>query len=128
MNESREGFCRRGRGRSFHVDGPKTEGAGTNSGESGARNQEAESIRSGAETTGRCVKLKTVPEIRRSRARDTFIAESVYLVLNPLLHWEPLERLKQKNDVVSLTLFQAFHLTTCVIVLAGGIEGTAQCS
>ena len=25
LNESREGFCRRGRGRSFHVDGPKTE-------------------------------------------------------------------------------------------------------
>ena len=27
MNESREGFCRGGRGRSFHVDGPKTEKA-----------------------------------------------------------------------------------------------------
>ena len=27
VNESREGFCRRGRGRSFHVDGPKTEKA-----------------------------------------------------------------------------------------------------
>jgi len=25
LNESREGFCWRGRGRSFHVDGPKTE-------------------------------------------------------------------------------------------------------
>ena len=25
LNESRNGFCRRGRGRSFHVDGPKTE-------------------------------------------------------------------------------------------------------
>ena len=24
LNESREGFSRRGRGRSFHVDGPKT--------------------------------------------------------------------------------------------------------
>ena len=24
LNESREGFCRRGRGRSFHVDGLKT--------------------------------------------------------------------------------------------------------
>ena len=49
--------------------------------------------------------MKTVPEIRRSRARDTFIAESVYLVLNTLLHWEPVERLKQKSDVVSFTLF-----------------------
>ena len=27
LNESREGFCRRGRGRSFHTDGPKTEKA-----------------------------------------------------------------------------------------------------
>ena len=27
LNESRENFCRRGRGRSFHVDGPKTEKA-----------------------------------------------------------------------------------------------------
>ena len=27
LNESREGFCRRGRGRSFDVDGPKTEKA-----------------------------------------------------------------------------------------------------
>ena len=49
MNESREGFCRRGRGRSFHVDGPKTENRGKaresgNSGESGAaRNLQAES-------------------------------------------------------------------------------------
>ena len=27
LNESREGFCRRKRGSSFHVDGPKTEKA-----------------------------------------------------------------------------------------------------
>ena len=27
LSESREGFCQRGRGRSFHVDGPKTEKA-----------------------------------------------------------------------------------------------------
>ena len=27
LKESREGFCRRGRGRSFHVEGPKTEKA-----------------------------------------------------------------------------------------------------
>ena len=96
MNESREGFCRRGRGRSFHIDEPKTKGAGTNSGESGARNLEAESIRNGAESTGRRVKLKTVQEIRRSSARDTFIAESVYLVLKSLLDWKPVEKLKQR--------------------------------
>ena len=40
-------------------------GAGTNSGESGVRNLEAESIRSGAESTGGRVKLKTVTERRR---------------------------------------------------------------
>ena len=39
-------------------------------------------MRNRAESTGRCVKLKTVTEIRRSSSRDTFIAESVYLVLN----------------------------------------------
>ena len=103
-NESREGFCLRGRGRSFHVDGPKTEkGAGTNSGESGARNLETESIRSGAESTGRCVQLKTVTEIRRSSARDTVIAERVYLVLNSLLDWKPVEISKQRCDMGSFT-------------------------
>ena len=52
-------------------------GEGTNSAESGARNLKAESIRSGAESTGWCVKLKTVTEIRRSSARDTVIADSL---------------------------------------------------
>ena len=42
-------------------------------------------IRSRAESTGECVTLKTVTEIRRNSACDTFIAESVYLVLNSLL-------------------------------------------
>ena len=78
---------------------------GTNSGESGARNHEAESIRSGTESTGGCVKLKAVTEIRRSSARNTFIAESVYLVLNSLLDWKPVEKLKQRCCVVSFTSF-----------------------
>ena len=56
-------------------------------------NLEAESIRSRAESTGGCEKLKTVTDIRRSSSHDTFIAESVYLVLNSLLDWEPVERL-----------------------------------
>ena len=59
--------------------------------QSGARNLEAESIRSGAASTGGRVKLKTVTEIRRCSASDTFIAESVYLVRNSLLDWEPVE-------------------------------------
>ena len=37
-----------------------------------------------------------------SSACDTFIADSVYLVLNSLLDWQPVERLKQSSDAVSL--------------------------
>ena len=65
----------------------------------------AESIRSRAESMGGCVRLKTVTEIKRSSERDTFIAESVYLVLNSLSDWEPVERLKQTTDVISFTFF-----------------------
>ena len=85
--------------------------AGTNSGESGARNLEAESIRSRAESTGGRVKLKTVTEIRRSSARDTFIAENVYLVLNSLWNWESVERLKKRSDMVSFTLLNHLMAT-----------------
>ena len=45
-------------------------GAGTHSKKSDTRNLEAESLGSRAESTGRCVKLKTVTEI----------ADSVFLV------------------------------------------------
>ena len=47
--------------------------------------------------------MKTVSEIRRSSARDTCIAESVDLVLNTWWDWKPVERLKQRSDVVSFT-------------------------
>ena len=47
--------------------------------------------------------MKTVTEIRQSSTHDTFIAENVYLVLNSSLDWEPVEKLKQKCDVVSFT-------------------------
>ena len=53
---------------------------GTNSGKSGTRNLEAESTESRAESTGGCVNLETVTELRRSSARDMFVAESVCLV------------------------------------------------
>ena len=44
--ESTDGFGWRGRGRSFHIEGPKTEKTwGTNSGKSGTRNLEADSIK-----------------------------------------------------------------------------------
>ena len=67
--------------RIIHVQGLKTEKVG----ESGPKNLEIESIRSRAESTGGCVKSKTVTEIRRSSGHNTLIAESVYLVLNSLL-------------------------------------------
>ena len=80
-------------------------GAGANSEESGARDLEAESMRSRAESTGGCVKLNILTDIRRSSASGTLIVESVYFVLNALLNWEPVERLKQRSDVVSFTCF-----------------------
>ena len=57
------------------------------------------------------MKLKTVTEIRRSSARDTFIAESVYLVLNSLLDWKPVEKLKQRSYVVSFSFFFSMRQT-----------------
>ena len=44
----------------------KRRGMGTNNWKAGPRNLKADSIRSRAESTGRCVKLKTVTEIRRA--------------------------------------------------------------
>ena len=69
LNESREAFCQRGRRRSFHVDGPKTQKAreptmDIESAKTDLNRLEAESIRSRAESTRGCVKLKTVTEIR----------------------------------------------------------------
>ena len=57
---------------------------------------DAENIGSRAEVMGGCVKLKTVTltEIRRSSAPHTFIAENVYIALNSLWDWEPVEKLK----------------------------------
>ena len=92
-------------GRSMLMD-RKQKRRGTSRGESGARNLEAESIRSRAENTEGCAQLTTVTEIRRSSARDTVITESVYLVLNSFLDWKPGEKLKQRCYGVSLTFFQ----------------------
>ena len=114
-------FCRRGRGRSFHVQGwtENRKGAGTSSGKSGARNLEAESIISGAERARGCVKLKTVTEIRRSSARDTFIAESV---LNSLLDWEPVEKLKQGCYVVSFTPLFGYDASSTVLYATKALD------
>ena len=61
LKESREGFCRREKGKVNHVEGPKTEEAlkPTVEIKSGTKTLEAESIRSRAVSTGVSVKLKT---------------------------------------------------------------------
>ena len=71
-------------------------GAGTHSKKSDTRNLEAESLGSRAESTGRCVKLKTVTEI----------AESFSCTLNSSWDWRPEERLKQRSDMLSFMFFQ----------------------
>ena len=85
MSESREGFFSRrtGRGRSFHIEGPKTEKAREPTVESLVRGLRRLRVsETGQKSATGCVKLKTLTEIRRSSARDTFTAESVYLVLS----------------------------------------------
>ena len=49
-----------------HMGTKDRKGAGKNSGESGTRNLEAESIRRRVESIGGCGKLKTVIEIRQN--------------------------------------------------------------
>ena len=90
------------------------------------RNLEAESIRSGVESTGGCVELKTVTEIRQSSACDTFVAESVYLALNSLLEWLPVDKLKQRCDVVSFTFFQHEASSTVLYAMKALDRGSRQ--
>ena len=102
MNESRDGFCQRtGSGRSFHIAGPKIEKAWEPTVESLVRGIWRLRV---SETEQKSTRQKTLTEITRCSARDTFTAESVYLVLNSLLDWEPVEKWKQRSDVVSFTL------------------------
>ena len=70
--------------------------------------------------------MKTVTEIRRSSARDTFIAESVYLVLNSLLDWKPVEKLKQGCFVVSFTCFQYEASSTVLYATKALDRGSRQ--
>ena len=59
MKESREGFCRKKKGKVISRRGAEDrKGAGTSSGNSGTRNLEAENIKSTAESTrGFCQKF-----------------------------------------------------------------------
>ena len=70
--------------------------------------------------------MKTLTEIRRSSARDTFIAESVYLVLNSLLDWKPVKKLKQRCFVVSFTFFQYEASSTVLYATKALDRGSRQ--
>ena len=81
LNESWKGFCQRWRGRSFHVEGPKTKKVREPTVESLEQGiWRPESIRSRVESMGLggYVKLKIVTEIRQGSVGATFIAASVY--------------------------------------------------
>ena len=103
MNGSREAFCQRGRGRSSHIDGSKTEKAWEPTVESLVQGIWTLRVSESEWRVQKNVKLETITGIRWSSACDTFIAESVYLILNSLLDWEPTEKLKQRSYVVSFT-------------------------
>ena len=119
LNESWECFCWIGKGRSFHVDQPKTKKVCKPKVESGARNLEAESIRSRAESTGGCVKLKTVTEIRRRWTRDT--CRECFILYWILFGKLKLGKLKQKIDVVSFTFFQ-YEVSSTVLYATKALD------
>ena len=83
LNESSEGFRQRGRGRSFHADGPKTKKVREPSVESGARTLGAESIRSRAESTEGCVKTE---DSQRDTADLIHLLQRVFIVYR-ILCW-----------------------------------------
>ena len=66
--------------------------------------------------------MTTATEIRRSNARDRFIADSVYLVLNSLLDWEPVKKLKQRCCVVSFTGFFQYEASSTVLYATKALE------
>ena len=70
--------------------------------------------------------MKAVIEIRRASARGGFIAESVYVLLRFLWYWEPVERFKQRNDVVSLTFFQYQASSTVLYATKAMDRGSRQ--
>ena len=68
------------------------------------------------------MKLKTVTEIRRSSARDTFVEEGVFELNSLSLDWEPAERLK-RGVVWSVLRFFVFVF---VVVLFFSMKRAAQ--
>ena len=90
LNEPREGFCQRERGKSFHVDGLKIEKVQGSvvQGIWRLRVSEVE------QSTGGCVKLETVTEIRWSSACNIFKAESVCGAQSYLINFMGLETIQ----------------------------------
>ena len=70
--------------------------------------------------------MKTVTEIKQSSACDTFIAESVYLLLNSLLDWKPVEKLKQRCYEVSFRFFQYEASSTVLYAMKALDRGSRQ--
>ena len=100
-------------------------GAETNTGESGASNLEAESIRS---STGGCVKLKTITEIRRSSHqthRVTSKRRTHKLMKKGTQHAE-LEKKKGHHCVV-LRVSGPIHLHYLLYTLRGRQIGRSWC-
>ena len=74
FKEVQRGLLSERKGKAIPCKGTKDrKDTGTNSGKSGMRDLEAENIRSRAESTGRCVKVETIKEIRQHSAHDAFI-------------------------------------------------------
>ena len=80
LNESKAVFCGRRRGRSFHVEGPKTEKAREPTVESLAPGiWRLSSFKSRAENTGGCVELKTVAEYKPELCTCSVCGRVLYL-------------------------------------------------
>ena len=111
LKNTREGVCWRGWWRLFHVKGLKMEKVQEPTEMSGTRNLEAESIRSSVESTRRCVKLTTVWVTERTPCCvcDTVIAECVYLVVNSLWDWEPVQGRSQRSCWKSVKTRHSIH-------------------
>ena len=105
LKKSREGVCWRGWWRLFHVKVQEP------TGRSDTRNLEVESIRSSAENTRGGVKLTRVWVTERTpcRACDTVIAECVYLVVDSLWDWEPVQGQSQRSWWKSVKTRHSIH-------------------
>ena len=100
-------------------------GAETNTGESGASNLEAESIRS---STGGCVKLKTVTEIRRSSHQTHSHLKTMYTQNHEKGNTACRAELEKKGrHCVVLRVSGPIHLHYLLYTLRGRRIGRSWC-